>query len=331
MHATSVVPGTVLLLLLGGCGADEAPGSAPDPEPTSASPTFVAPDEPPDGVTVTDLDAGPVGLATVDDAVWAVLPDAGAVRDPDGGTHRVGDVPLRAVTTPDGIWVSVFGESRLVRLDPATGDVDRRVRVRPAGEPEGLAFDGDSVWVVDQANEVLLPLDPASGELGRPVEVGAAPRLAAVGEDAVYVGNFNGRSVSRVRAGAAETRPSGDCLTPQGLAVAGGVVWVACTLDGRVVGLDAATLEQVVVLEGLPHADMVVPDGDLVHVVGQQGPTVWTIDVAAQEVVGELVLDGAGPTNANVAATLAGDRLVVSHPEARRLYDVPLELLGSPG
>lgn len=321
------IAGLLLAAALVACGAE-----GPDPVgDATASPTgeetFRAPDAPPDGVTVTDLDAGPVGLAAYGDEVWAVLPEAGAVLDPEGRRHPVGDLPLRAVATPEGLWVSVFGASRVVRVDPGTGRVDRRVRLRPPGEPEGLAYDGESVWVVDQENEQVVPLDPATGELGPPVSVGDAPRLVTAGPSGIHVGNFDGRTVSRVTPDGASTRPSGDCLTPQGLAEAGGVLWVACTLDGRVVGLDPETLEQDVVLDGLPHADAVVADGDLVHVVGQQGPTVWTIDPVSGEVVGELVLDGAGPTRANVAATLAGDRLVVSHPDARRLYDVPLELL----
>ena len=54
----------------------------------------------------------------------------------------------------------------------------------------------------------------------------------------------------------------------------------------------------------------------------------WTIDAPKpREVVNELVLDDAGSTRENVAAVLAGRRLVVSHPEAQRLYDVPLRLL----
>lgn len=320
-----VVP-LVLALLLAACGGEETPAGSTS-SAASETPSFVPPDSPPEGVTVTDLDAGPVGLTAVGDDVWAVLPDAGAVLGPDGEEHRVGEVPLRAVTTPEGIWVSVFGASRVVRVDPGTGRVERRVRVRPDGEPEGLAHDGTTVWVVDQENERLLPLDPGTGALGEPVAVGPAPRLVTVGEEALYVGNFNGRSVTRVADGQADTQPAGDCLTPQGLAEAGGVLWVACTLDGRVVGLDPTTLEQVVALEGLLHADMVVADGALVHVVGQQGPTVWTIDTSSREVVGELVLDGAAPTSANVGAVLVGDRLVVSHPDARRLYEVPLDVL----
>jgi len=310
-----------------GCGSDDpaAQDTTAPPEPSAQTPTGF---EPPDGVEVVDLEDGPVGLTTVDGHVWAVLPSADGVIGPEGEVVRVGRTPLRAVTTPEGIWVSVFGDSALARIDPATGSVDLRVRVMPAGsEPEGLAYDGEQVWVVDQAHDRMLPLDPATGQLGRPVAVGGEPRLVAAGESGVYVGNFNEGSVTRYDGTDARTRNAGSCLSPQGLAEAAGVVWVACTVDGQVVGLDAETLKPVVELPGLDYADMVVPDGDLVYVVGQEGPTVWTIDASSREVVNELVLDSAPTTTANAAATLAGRTLVVSHPETRRLYEVPLGLL----
>lgn len=319
-----------LALTLTACGSDEPDATADTTtgspaESSEESPTEVSP---PDGVVVTDLEDGPVGLTTVDGAVWAVLPSADAVRTGDGDVVRVGRTPLRTVATPQGVWVSVFGDSALARVDPATGKVDLRTPVRPEGsEPEGLAYDGETVWVVDQAAHRLLPLDPETGVLGRPVPVGGEPRLVTAGPSGVFVGNFNEGSVTRYADGRAVTRNAGSCLSPQGLAEAGGVVWVACTVDGQVVGLDAETLKPVVELPGLGYADMVVADGDLVYVVGQEGPTVWTIDTATREVVGELVLDGAPTTTANAAATLAGRTLVVSHPETRRLYEVPLELL----
>jgi len=206
--------------------------------------------------------------------------------------------------------------------------VDRRTVLRPRGsEPEGLAYDGDSVWVVDQAGDRVLPLDPATGRFGAAVDVGIGPRLVTAGADGVYVSSFVAGSVTRVVHGTPTTRDAAPCLTPQGLAEAAGVVWVACTSDGQVVGLDALTLERVADLPDLPSADAVVADGDTVYVVGQLGPTVWTIDARTRAVTHTLVLDGHPRTTENVDAALVGDRLWVSHPEGRRLYDVPLRLL----
>ncbi|WP_460820995.1 Vgb family protein [Nocardioides ungokensis] len=312
--------------LLAGCGGGEVSTRSPSGAPAGASGSPRVPD----GVAVTELDDRPVGLAPVGGTVWAALPDAGQVLTARGRAVKVGRQPLRLVATPQGVWVSAIGDGTVVRVDPATGEVDRRTVLRPRGsEPEGLAYDGHTVWVVDQAGDRVLPLDPATGRLGTAVDVGIGPRLVTAGPDGVYVSSFVAGSVTRVVDGTPTTRDAAPCLTPQGLAEAAGVVWVACTSDGQVVGLDARTLERVADLPDLPSADAVVADGDTVYVVGQLGPTVWSIDARTREVTGTLVLDGQPRTTENVDATLLDGHLWVSQPEGKRLYDVPLGLLGS--
>ena len=57
---------------------------------------------------------------------------------------EVGEAPLRIVDTPAGVWVSVIGDGTIVRIDPATGEIDQTVTLAPKGsEPEGLAWDGE--------------------------------------------------------------------------------------------------------------------------------------------------------------------------------------------
>lgn len=320
------------LTTLAACSSTPAsPAASPSPTPVTTPATLI-PETPfavPAGVRVTELDTRPVGLARVGDAVWAALPDAGDVLLPGGGRVAVGTLPLRLVATPAGVWVSLIGEGTVVRINPDTSEVDQRVRVgRDDSEPEGLAFDGTVVWIVDQAGEQLLPLDPESGEVGKGVSLGVGPRLVAVAPSgSLYVANYTAGSLTRFDGNEARSRNAGSCLTPQGLAVAGGLLWVACTVDDRVVGFDLTTLEPVVRLSGLSSPDAVVGQGDTVYVVGQRGPTVWTIDATKRRVVHELVLDDAGTTRENVAAALLDTRLVVSHPEAQRLYAVPLRLL----
>lgn len=315
------------LAVLAACGGNSSTPRA-DPTATESVPLASPSDTVPAGVDVTDLEDGAVGLAAVGTAVWAALPEPGQVLATHGQRIDVGSLPLRLVETPQGVWVSVIGDGTLVRIDPGTGEVDLRTTVRPHGsEPEGLAYDGSTVWVVDQAGNRVLPLDPASGRLGTAIPVGGEPRLVTVGRSGVYVTNYTEGSVTRVVDGTGTTRNAGSCLTPQGLAEAAGVLWVACTVDDQVVGLDAVTLKPVTRLPDLPAADAVVADGDTVYVVGQEGPTVWTIDARTRKVTGTLVLDSADRTTENVAAALVGRRLAVSHPDARRLYDVPLRLL----
>ncbi len=305
--------------------ASQSPTASPTESPTTSPTESPAP---PAGVEVTELAEGPVGLAAVDRTLWAALPRAGTVLGAGDRQTQVGSLPLRLVATPDGLWVSVIGDGSLVRVDPDSGEVDLRVRLKPrTAEPEGLAYADGTLWVVDQAGDRVLALDPASGTVRDEYPTGHEPRLVTAGRSGVFIGDYSGGSVSRVADGRATTRNAGSCLSPQGLAEAAGVVWVACTVDGQVVGLDAKTLKPLVELPDLEYADAVVADGDTVYVVGQQGPTVWTIDAASREVTGELVLGDAPATTENVDAVLVRGSLVVSHPETRRLYDVPLRLL----
>ena len=103
---------------------------------------------------------------------------------------------------------------------------------------------------------------------------------------------------------------------------------MTCTVEDRVIGLDSETPEVVATFDGLDGADALATDGDRVYAVGQSGPTVWTIDAARREIVGRLTLDKASPTTENVGAAVTDDGLAVTHPEVRRLYEVPQALLG---
>src|SRR5690348_1884303 len=82
-------------------------------------------DEQPAGPEIAELDAGAVGVADVDGTAWLVQPEAGTVLPgQDGDPVDVGEAPLRIVSTPDGVWVSVIRDGTVVRIDPATHEVD---------------------------------------------------------------------------------------------------------------------------------------------------------------------------------------------------------------
>ena len=117
--------------------------------------------------------------------------------------------------------------------------------------------------------------------------------------------------------GTTTSKPLDGCTSPQGLAEAAGVVWVACTIEGVVVGVDAKTLEVVTTFEGIDSADPVVTDGKTVYVAGQRGPTLWAIDPKARTIGEPVQLDDQLPVGENVDVVLVGDTLVVSHPDAR--------------
>lgn len=275
-----------------------------------------------EGLEVTEVDGDPVGVADVDGQAWTVLVRDGTVRTGDDQRIKVGELPLRLVSTPDGVWVSVIGDGTVVRIDPATGEVDKTVTLKPKGsEPEGLAWDGESLWVVDQAGGRVVQLDADGAEVAS-YKTDDEPRLVAAGDSGIWVANYGGSSVSRIADGKVETAPTG-CVGPQGIAEAGGFVWVACTVSGVVVGLDAETLEPTYEID-LTDADAVVADGDTVYAVGQSGPTAIAIDGATGEVRDSVILDTAFAVGENVGVAVVGDKLVVTHPDAQTIYTVPL-------
>src|SRR3954470_20189246 len=295
-----------------GCsGGDTGPSAAPsrDSTPDASGETV------PDGVEVTRLDTGAVGVADVAGTAWTALPEDGSVRNAGDRRTPVGEAPLRLVDTPAGVWVSVIGDGTVVRLDPRTGKVTRRVPLRPAGsEPEGLASDGESVWVVDQAHGRVLRLRPDGTLLGS-VRVGAEPRLATAGPSGLWVANYGGGSVSLVPRSSggplrARTVEVPGCRTPQGVAEAAGTLWISCTSSSVVVGLDVRTLQPRVTLDDLTGADAVVADATHVYVVGQAGPTVWTIDPQDGRVTARTPLDDGPLTRENVGAAVVGEDLV---------------------
>ncbi|MBZ5736843.1 Vgb family protein [Nocardioides mangrovi] len=294
-------------LLLAGCTGSEEPDG---------------PDTP--AVEVTEVDGGPVGVTAVEgDRAWTALAEQGAVRTDDGTTIPVGEAPLRLVSTPSGVWVSVIGDGTIVRIDPATGEVDRTVKIRPAGsEPEGIAWDGKRLWVVDQAHGRVLALDDDGG-VQATYRTDDGPRLVAVGDSGVWVTNYGGSSLTRVADDHARTVWLKGCTGPQGVAEIGGRVWVACTLSGKVVAFDAATLEPAGEVTDLPDADAVVARDHTVYVVGQSGPTVYEIDATTGELTDTVPLDTARATTENVDAALVGPDLVVTHPDTQRIYRAP--------
>lgn len=304
----ALIGAAVCALALSGCsGSDDPPATADD-----------------NGIAVTELDAGPVGVAEVDGAAWTTLVRENAVRTADDERIEVGEFPLRLVSTPDGVWVSVIGDGTVVQIDAETGDVLQTVPIKPKGsEPEGLAWDGESLWVVDQAGGRVLQLDGA-GAVVATYRTDDEPRLVAAGESGVWVANYGGSSLSRVLGDKVKTVPLPGCTGPQGVAEAAGKVWVSCTLSGKVVVLDAGTMRQVGEVADLPDADAVVAGEDVVYVVGQSGPTVYVIDQESAELVDTIALDDAPPTSENVGAAVVGDDLVVTHPDVRKIYTLPL-------
>jgi hypothetical protein len=149
------------------------------------------------------------------DAIWVtsrftvsrIDPHSGAVTQP---LHRAGDVRAVGGGSLWGTYANSAADAGVQRIDAVTGQVVATIRI-----PNGvlIAFGLGTLWVAQDASSIpsggnapdrtepgkLYRIDPATNRvLGQPVPLpGIAPSALAVGEDAVWVGEQDGTTLTR--------------------------------------------------------------------------------------------------------------------------------------
>jgi streptogramin lyase len=139
--------------------------------------------------------------------VSRIDPRSGAVTQP---LHRVGDVRAVGGGSLWGTYANSAADAGVQRIDPVAGQVVATVKI-----PNGvlIAFGLGTLWVAQDASSIasggnepdrtepgkLYRIDPATNRvLGRPVPLpGIAPTGLAVGEGAVWVGELDGKTLTR--------------------------------------------------------------------------------------------------------------------------------------
>lgn len=125
-------------------------------------------------VTTFPMDGEPYGLvADARGRIWVTRIAAGSVGvlDPRTGEQRqvatgTGSRPRRLSIAPDGgVWVSLYGAGRIVRVNPVTLAIDRQLDL-PGGAgsgPYSVAADSSgNVWVSLFQTDSVAVLNPAS-------------------------------------------------------------------------------------------------------------------------------------------------------------------------
>ena len=134
--------------------------------------------------------------------------------------------PCAAAAGGGFVWVSDFNEPYLLRINPKTNKVRRRIRIRGAS-PANLRYGGGAVWVGSLSGRKVFRIDARTNRVSS-VRVGAGPRSVAVTKGAVWVSNRLSNTVSRIdpkRRKVVATVRVGD--QPENAAVAGdGTVFV---------------------------------------------------------------------------------------------------------
>jgi len=209
-----------------------------------------------DGIaSFTETPSAPSNVAVGEGAVWALSLDDRTITRIDPETRAVvktfrtqrppGDIAAGA----GALWLGTeSGESDLLeRLDPATGDVTRRVRLPDNGVFPGdvpfqnwnwffprIAVGAGAVWVINP-DRTVSRIDPASGRRIATIDVDAV--TIAAGEEGVwFVNGDDTRSVTRIDPRA--NRPGRTIRVSthslSAIAVAAGSVWASSEADGVV-------------------------------------------------------------------------------------------------
>jgi glutamine cyclotransferase len=103
--------------------------------------------------------------------VWAAVGAQLVAFDPQSGElARTLDCAADAGTAFDGTHLYQIAESRIDKIDPATGKVLASIPAPGAGGDSGLTWAEGSLWVGNYRGRKIHQIDPATGEITRTIE-----------------------------------------------------------------------------------------------------------------------------------------------------------------
>ena len=103
--------------------------------------------------------------------VWAATGGALLAFDPESGepTRKL-EVACDAGTAFDGTYLYQIAESRIAKIDPATGTVLASIPAPGGGSDSGLTWAEGSLWVGQYRDRKIHQIDPATGAIRRTIE-----------------------------------------------------------------------------------------------------------------------------------------------------------------
>jgi streptogramin lyase len=101
----------------------------------------------------------------------------------------------RIAATPREVWIADRLEKTLGRFSPERLRIVETIPLQIS--PDDLAVgDADDIWIVNRDAGTVTPL--REGRAGNPIQVGSEPVDIAVGDDAVWVGDLENGTVTRI-------------------------------------------------------------------------------------------------------------------------------------
>ena len=153
----------------------------------------------------------------------------------------VGQKPCAVEGGFGSVWVSVYGDDKLVRIDPVTHRV--LATVKTGTSPCGIAVGGGSVWVENYGGDSVTRVDPRDNKVVATVKVGIQPYDVTYAAGAAWVTNFHDDTVTRIDGVTGRSRTVKVGGDPTGIGPAWGALWVTNQSDGTVSRIDPTSLK----------------------------------------------------------------------------------------
>lgn len=194
---------------------------------------------------------------------------------------QIGTSTFGLATGGGSVWVGGLGSGDVIRIDPATAKIVKRVTV--GARVFNLAAAPGAVWAIDNALSTAVRIDTKTGKVTTRVPVGFQPYDIEWGFGSAWVANAgdgtvwritNGKVVKKIKVG----------TEPNGLTAYRGFLWVSDHTLGKVVRIDPATntITGTVKLSG---ADWITGLGDNIY-VSQETNVVSRVSAATLKVTG---------------------------------------------
>lgn len=148
------------------------------------------------------------------------------------------------------IWVTDAMGARLIRVDPASGQVTGSWPTSP--RPCELTSDEKHLWVTTQSG-VVDRVDPQTGGILARIATGPTSYQTLVAFGAVWVTNRDGPSLTRIDPATGQARTvTMDGIKPGGIVAEGGALWVGDDTTGAhaIARVDPSTLARTTVEVG---------------------------------------------------------------------------------
>jgi streptogramin lyase len=165
-----------------------------------------------------------IGVPSEPHALWKIDTGSGVVQE----RYPIGHDPLTPLVAEAAVWVPVVGDSEVMRLDVATGDL---TTVDAGDTPGGVTAGANSIWVALERSRSVARLSPLDGRPMATIEVESPTRGVAVGGGSAWAATEAGLTEISTTTNAVvrhvrlvePVRGSG----PIGVAYLDGVVWVS--------------------------------------------------------------------------------------------------------